>query len=169
MWYGVLWSRPVPFHYRSSNGSNRIQLGGCVMGKSVSVKVKTSVLVEALEQAMIDRKRKFEDSQKAQAEYDKQVKAREAKIAKLIESGKGTIEGNHCESWRDRSDGMVAVNVLLLIPESSLPKKQESPQVYAEWEYNRECEEISNAIRILKMTEQEFVNASTLSSVSKFL
>ena len=31
MWYGVLWSRPVPFHYRSSDGSNRIQLGGCVM------------------------------------------------------------------------------------------------------------------------------------------
>jgi hypothetical protein len=139
------------------------------MGKSVSVKVRTGVLVQALERALANRKQKFEDSQRQQADYQEQVAKHEAKLVKLVKSGKGIIQGTPHREWRDRPNGMVAVGVTLLFPKSAIGESPECGECYAEWEYNKEREEISNAIRVLGMTEQEFVNASTLSSVSKFL
>jgi hypothetical protein len=38
-----------------------------------------------------------------------------------------------------------------------------------EWQYKEQKEEIENAIRILKMTDEETVNTSTYNAVARYL
>jgi hypothetical protein len=38
-----------------------------------------------------------------------------------------------------------------------------------EWQYKEQKEEIENAIRILKMTDEEVVNTSTYNAVARYL
>jgi hypothetical protein len=45
----------------------------------------------------------------------------------------------------------------------------ERPESYSEREFKRDMENISQAIRVLKMTDQTEVNASTYKSVAEYL
>lgn len=42
-------------------------------------------------------------------------------------------------------------------------------ETIAQWEYKQTVEEITNALSILRMTDEEVVNASTMKSIAKFL
>lgn len=140
------------------------------MAKTLQVKVKTSVLVEALNKALAERTKRYADGAKREAEYDKQMNAYRLSMMKLIKSPKATVtEARHYQHWASKDNEKQEVSVTLMVPKALLPKEPERPVVYYEHDYKRDLEEITNAIRILSMTEQEFVNASTLASVSKFL
>ena len=142
------------------------------MGKSLQVKVKTSVLVKALEEAQVVREKRYANQEQEQAKYEKAVEAYNLAVLKLIKAGKGTVEEASRNEWHERHNktkGKTAFSVTLLLPSGSLPDEPKQPEAYAKWTYERDLEEIGNAIRVLKLTDQEFVNASTMASVSKFL
>ena len=142
------------------------------MGKSLQVKVKTSVLVKALEEAQATREKRYANQEQEQAKYEKAVEAYNLAVLKLIKAGKGTVEEASRNEWHERHNktkGKTAFSVTLLLPAGSLPDEPKQPEAYAKWTYERDLEEIGNAIRVLKLTDQEFVNASTMASVSKFL
>ena len=137
----------------------------------LAVKIKTSTLIEALEKALTQREKRWASQEKAQAEYEKQVEAYNEAILKLVKSGKGKIT-DASEGWSHRHDKKAKTkdfNVTVEIPKSLVPEKPEQPEVYREYEYKNEKEEISSSIRVLKMTDQEYVSASTYKSVTQYL
>jgi len=142
------------------------------MGKSLQVKVKTSVLVKALEEAKAVREKRYATQEQEQAKYEKAVEAYNLAVVKLIKAGKGTVEEASRNEWHERHNktkGKMAFSVTLLLPVGSLPDEPKQPEAYPKWHFERDLEEIGNAIRVLNLTDQEFVNASTMASVSKFL
>jgi hypothetical protein len=141
------------------------------MSKSISVKVKVSTLISSLEQALVERHQRFANQEKEQARFEKEKEAYNAAILKLIKS-KGVItEANNQSRWRNNNakSKTVEFGVTMELPRAAVPAEPECPETYSDHRYERETTEIKQAIRVLKMTEQEHVSASTLKSVSEYL
>ena len=57
-----------------------------------------------------------------------------------------------------------------MVSSSELPTQPEREfEQMAAWNYKEVCEEITNALSILRMTDEETVNASTMKSIAKYL
>ena len=143
------------------------------MSKSISVKVKVSTLISSLEKALVERQQRFANQEKEEARFEKEKEAYNLAILKLIKS-KGVVTDASQNRWysssgRNSKSKTTEFQVTMELPKTALPKEPEAPEAYADHRYERETTEIKQAIRVLKMTEQEYVNASTLKSVSEYL
>jgi len=140
------------------------------MSKSISVKVKVSTLISSLEKALVEREQRFANQEKEQALYEKAKESYNLAILKLIKS-KGVVTDASRNRWysSNTKKNTVEFQVTMELPKVALPKEPEHPEAYPDHRYERETTEIKQAIRVLKMTEQEYVNASTLKSVSEYL
>jgi hypothetical protein len=139
---------------------------------TVKVKVKVSVLISHLEKALAEREARYKNQEKDELAYEKAVEAFNLAVVKLIKAGKGEIEEASKNYWysRDRKHkGKVSFSVSVLLPAGALPDEPERPTGYSEHEFKREKEEISQAIRVLKLTDEQLVSASTYNSVAKYL
>jgi hypothetical protein len=137
--------------------------------KAISVKVATTKVIKALEQAL----------NKLELDYTSQ-EANEAKFQKAMEKWKKEVSAyaianiKKAENFRTnyRSwNGTLNIDFDLTgLSESDLPKEPvkdfESMSIY---NYREQKEEISNAIRILKMTDEEVISTSTYQAVSRYL
>ena len=142
------------------------------MAKSLTLKIKRAKIINSLNESLAKRTKRYETQEQERAKYEKAVEAYNLAVVKLIKAGKGTVEEASRNEWHERHNktkGKTAFSVTLLLPSGSLPDEPKQPEAYAKWTYERDLEEIGNAIRVLKLTDQEFVNASTMASVSKFL
>lgn len=140
---------------------------------TVKVKVKVSVLISHLEKALAEREARYKNQEKEQAKYDKAVENYNLSVLKLIKAGKGTIEeANRCRGYyhdKDKRKGQVAFSATIWLNVGSLPDEPEAPETYHKHTYTQECEEITQAIRVLKLTDEQYVSASTYASVAKYL
>ena len=142
------------------------------MTKPISIKVKVSSLISALEKSLAERKKRYETQEQEEAKFEKATEAYNLSVLKLIKAGKGNIEEASRNHWHDRNNknkGKVAFSVIVMLPAGALPNEPERPESYSEREYKRDMENISQAIRVLKMSEQTEVNASTYKSVAEYL
>lgn len=137
----------------------------------LAVKIRTTTLIEALEKALTEREKRWANQEKLKAEYEKADEAYNEAILKLVKSGKGKItDASEGYSFRhDKKSKVKDFNVTIEIPKTLVPKKPEQIVEYREYEYENETKEISSSIRVLKMTEQEYVSASTYKSVTQYL
>jgi hypothetical protein len=136
-------------------------------GKSINVKIATAKVIKALENRLADLKKtqanqaiNEEKFQKAEEKWSKEV----AKLALASISKAENLTANL------RYNGKV--NVDFDIPASliDLPAKPEKDyQTYNDWQYREMFEEIENAIRILKMTDEETVSTSTYNTIARYL
>ena len=140
------------------------------MSKSISVKVKVNTLISSLEKALAERQKRFANQEKEEARFEKEKEAYNLAILKLIKS-KGKVSEAQRSHWRSNNGKSTTVefSVTMELPRASLPKEPEQVSSYPEHRFERETDEIKQAIRVLKMTDQEYVNASTLKSVSEYL
>ena len=139
---------------------------------TMSVKVKVGTLITALEKALAEREKRYATQEQEQAKYEKAVEAYNLAVLKLIKAGKGVVEEasrNHYYDRNGKTKGKVSFSVTVLLPAGALPAEPERPDRYNDYEWKREREEITQAIRVLKMTEQEFVSASTYRSIAQYL
>jgi len=142
------------------------------MSKSLSVKVKTSTLVKALEEALDKREKRWANQEKEMARHKKEVEAYNASILKLVKAGKGTIHDITENKWATRNDKnstTVSFSAEIKLPKSVMPVEPKEIDEMRESTYKMETDDISQALRILKMTDQEYVNASTYKSVAEYL
>ena len=142
------------------------------MSKSLSVKVKTTTLIKALEEALAQREKLWANQEKETERYAKEQEAYNASILKLVKSGKGTITEASENKWYSRHEpkGKTrSFSVTVELPKSVIPTEPKEKQELHEHTYTRETEAIKPGIRILKMTDQEYVNASTYKSVAEYL
>ena len=135
--------------------------------KAISVKIATTKVIKALETKLAEinkdkanQKTNEEKFSKAQEKYNKEV----AKLA-VSAIAKATDLSAH-----KRYNGEIAVSFNLPANTVELPKEPERDfKSYHEWQYNEMIEEIENAIRILKMTDEEVVSTSTYNAIARYL
>jgi hypothetical protein len=112
---------------------------------------------------LVEGKNAITNNEKKRKEYEKTEKAWAKEVADLVfkQISKADVSAN--ENWRGET------NVSISIP-SGLIKLPEKPSIELENELGRyEVQEIENAIRILKMTDEETVNASTFKTIAQYL
>lgn len=136
-------------------------------GKSISVKIATSKVIKALENKLAQLKKdkanqkvNEEKFEKAQEKWNKEV----AKLA-LAQISKATDLSAHTRYNGD-------VNVSFSLPKGTLELPAEPVKdfdTYHDWQYKEMVEEIENAIRILKMTDEEVVSTSTYNAIARYL
>jgi hypothetical protein len=136
-------------------------------GKSINVKIATTKVIKALEAKLAqiqkekaNQKVNEEKFSKAQDKYGKEI----AKLA-LAQIAKAEDVSAHV-----RYGG--SINVSFTLPKGviTLPDEPERDfQQYNDWQYKEMVEEIENAIRILKMTDEEVVSTSTYNTIARYL
>lgn len=139
---------------------------------TVKVKVKVSVLISHLEKALTEREARYKNQEKEQEKYEKAVENYNLAVLKLIKSGKGKLSDasqNHYYHRKNQNKNETEFSVTVLLPKNALPKEPEQPNHYPEHTFLRESDEITQAIRVLKLTDEQYVSASTYASVAKYL
>ena len=136
--------------------------------KAINVKIATPKIITALEASLA----------KLEADYATQ-EANEAKYLKAVEKWKTEVfefaMANVKKSFNLRTNYRSYNNTLnidfdLTVSEKDMPAEPERDFEFIHASTYRESKkELSNAIRILKMTDEETVNTSTYNAVSEYL
>ena len=136
-------------------------------GKSISVKIATSKVIKALE-TKLDQIKKDKANQKVNEE--KFSKAQEKYNKEIAKLALGQISKAENLSAHTRYNGEINVSFCLPKGTIELPKEPEKDfESFHDCQYKEMVEEIENAIRILKMTDEETVSTSTYNSIAKYL
>lgn len=133
------------------------------MSKTVNVRVPKAKLLKALKDAL-------EVKVKEQADYEKSEKAREQQIAdikksivSLVKSGKLTPkEVSFPYSYRNEAQDTVEVTFKHKIVVPQRADFHEHSNKHAQ-------EELSNAIRVLELSDEEYVRTSSYGAVARYL
>ncbi len=138
-------------------------------GKAISVKIATPKVIKALEGALAKLELDYTSQEANEAKYNKAMEKwkKEVSAYAIANIKKAENFRTNFRSW----NGTLNIDFDLTgISESDLPKEPtkdfESMSVY---NYREQKEEIANAIRILKMTDEETVNTSTYNAVARYL
>jgi len=138
-------------------------------GKAISVKIATAKVIQALEQALNKLELDWTSQEANEAKYEK---AREKYNKALQEFAIANIKKaeNFRTSYRSYNNKINIDYDIVVTKESDLPvePEREYEQMHNH-EYRTQKEEIANAIRILKMTDEEVVNTSTYNAVARYL
>jgi hypothetical protein len=133
--------------------------------KPISVKVTRESLIDALRNALADRKERLKKGKADQEAHDKAVEAWQKAITAFIKTGKAKVTlVTHSAGWRNEQE---SVSVTMEIP-ASLPFPK-APDADNSWTLGTEIEELENAIAILQMSAEEYVNASTYNGVARLI
>ena len=136
-------------------------------GKSINVKIATSKVIKALENRLVQLKKDKVNQKANEEKFDKACKAYNKEIAKLAIAQMTKAEDL---SASKRYDGRVHVEFYLPKNSIDLPEAPEKDyETFHEWQYKEMVDEIENAIRILKMTDEEVVSTSTYNSIARYL
>lgn len=136
--------------------------------KAISVKIATPKVIKALETALVKLESDYASQEANEAKYQKAYKTWQKEIGKFAIANFSKAENlrTNYRSWSKTLN----VDFDIITEESSFPvepqKDFESISIHA---YREQKEEIANAIRILKMTDEETVNTSTYNAVARYL
>jgi hypothetical protein len=136
--------------------------------KAISVKIATPKVIKALESALAKLESDYTSQeaneakfQKAQEKYKKELIAYATKHIAKAENFR-----TNYRSWNNQLN----IDFDLTVSETELPSSPERDfEQIGRHDYTSQKEELSNAIRILKMTDEEVVNTSTYNAVARYL
>lgn len=137
-------------------------------GKAISVKIATPKVIKALESALTKLEIDYAEQESNEAKYEK---ARKAYQKELVDHAVANIKKaeNFRTSYRAWNNTL-NIDFDLTVAEKDLPKEPNRDFVtMSVYEYKEKHNELSNAIRILKMTDEEVVNTSTYNAVAQYL
>ena len=137
-------------------------------GKAISVKIATPKVIKALESALAKLESDYASQEANEAKYQKAFeKHKKELIAYAVKNiSKAENFRTNYRSWNN----LLNIDFDLTVSEASLPKQPERDfTTMNEYEFRNQKEEIENAIRILKMTDEEVVNTSTYNAVARYL
>ncbi len=137
-------------------------------GKAISVKIPTERVIKALEQSLNKLELDWTSQEANEAKYNKAMEKWRKEVAKFAMDRFAKAENlrTNYRSWNKTLN----VDFDITVNESDFPKEPERDYVTLhQHSYNEQKEEISNAIRILKMTDEETVNTSTYNAVARYL
>ena len=136
-------------------------------GKAINVKIATPKIIKALNEALDKLNKDYAEATKANKAWEKDVDTWKEKCVQLAVKHIAKAENFRVSTnWRHQT------NVDFDIP-ASVVKFPEAPESLKnqmpEWQYEQDKAELENAIRILKLTDEEVVSTSTYNAVARFL
>ena len=136
--------------------------------KAISVKIATPKVIKALESALAKLELDYTSQEANEAKHNKAMEKYKKELITYAVANIKKAENfrTNYRSWNNQLN----IDFDLTVTESDLPKEPvkdfESMSIY---NYREQKEEIANAIRILKMTDEEVVNTSTYNAVARYL
>jgi predicted nucleic acid-binding protein len=138
------------------------------MSRAITVKVATPKVIKALETKLATIKKDYAEQganeakfQKAQEKWRKELQQYALDNIKKAENFR-----TNYRQWNNTLN----IDFDLTVAEKDLPKEPERDYtVMHQHSYNEIVEDITNALTILKMTDEETVNASTMKQIAKYL
>ena len=137
-------------------------------GRTLNVKIPTQKVIKALEQALNKLELDYTSQDEAEGKYQKAMDEWRKEVIKFAMDNIAKAE-NMRTNYRQWTHSL-NVDFDLTVKENEFPAepKRES-EVMNQHAYCEMKEEISNAIRILKMTDEETVSTSTYNSIARYL
>jgi hypothetical protein len=136
--------------------------------KAISVKIATPKVIKALEEALAKLEKDYASQAENEAKHEKAMEKWRKEVAKFAMANFAKAENlrTNYRSWNKSLN----VDFDLTVNETDFPKEPERNYVTMhQHTYNEQKEEISNAIRILKMTDEETVSTSTYNAIARYL
>ena len=137
-------------------------------GKAISVKIPTERVIKALEGSLATLEVNWTSQEANEAKYNKAMEAWKKEIGQwaIDHFSKAENLRTNYRSWNN----CLNVDFDIITKEGNFPAEPEKDYTNLhKHEYENQKEEISNAIRILKMTDEEVVNTSTYNAVARYL
>ena len=136
-------------------------------GRSINVKIPTIKVIKALETKLEKIKKDYANQNVNEAKHEKAVEKWSKEVATLAMAHTGLVkEVTANVRWTGE------INVEFNLPKGTfqIPARPEKDyEVVSSYQYKETVEEIENAIRILKLTDEEVVSTSTYNSIAKYL
>ena len=136
-------------------------------GKAISVKIATTKVIKALETKLAQIQKDKANQATNEEKFNKAHEKWSKEVAKLA---LGAI--TKAEEVRANTRWNGEINVDFNLPKGSIELPDEPKKDYEtfhDWQYKEMVEEIENAIRILKMTDEEVVSTSTYNAIARYL
>jgi hypothetical protein len=136
--------------------------------KSISVKIATPKVIKALETRLAELETNYANQEANEAKY---VKAQEKWKKEITAYAVANIKKaenfrTNYRSWNNTLN----IDFDLTVTQSDLPAEPEREfEQMGRHTYLEQKQEIENAIRILKMTDEEVVNTSTYNAIARYL
>ena len=138
------------------------------MSRAITVKVATPKVIKALETKLETVKKDYASQEANEAKYEKARKAWQKEISDYAIANIKKAENfrTNYRSWNNSLN----IDYDLTVSEKDLPKEpQRDFVIMHQHTYNEMVEDITNALTILKMTDEETVNASTMKQIARYL
>ena len=137
-------------------------------GKAISVKIPTQRVIDALTQSLAKLELDYTSQEAKEAQYQIAYKAWQKQLADFAIANFSKAE-NIRTNYRSYSKTL-NIDFDIIGSESNFPAEPVKDfDTIHQHNYREQKEEISNAIRILKMTDEETVNTSTYNAVARYL
>jgi hypothetical protein len=137
-------------------------------GKAINVKIATPKVIKALETKLAELNKSWATQGENEAKYEKAREKWRKEVGKFAIANVAKAE-NFRTSYRSWNKTL-NVDFDLTCNEGDFPAEpQRDFEVLHQHSYNEMKEEIENAIRILKMTDEEVVNTSTYNAIARYL
>ena len=137
-------------------------------GKAISVKIPTQRVITALETKLAELETNWTNQEANEAKYQKEFEKYRKTLQDFAIANikKATNFRTNYRSWNNNLN----IDFDLTVSEKELPSEPERDFVTMhDHEYRSQKEEMLNAIRILKMTDEEVVSTSTYQAVARYL
>lgn len=138
------------------------------MSRAITVKVATPKVIKALETKLATVKKEYAEQGANEAKYEKARKAWQKEVVEYAVSNIKKAENfrTNYRSW----NSTLNIDFDLTVLEKDLPTEPVRDfTTMHQHTYNEIVEDISNALTILKMTDEETVNASTMKQIARYL
>ena len=135
--------------------------------QGINVKVPRAKVIKALEQALVKLDTNYKSQEANEAKYKTAQERWQKQVAKLATAKFGRAENVRVNvRWNN------VVNIDFDLPAGAVKLPEEPKkdfEVIPDWQYKDNKEEIENAIRVLKMCDDELISTATYGGITKYL
>jgi hypothetical protein len=138
------------------------------MSRAITVKVATPKVIKALETRLATLEKDYASQEANEAKFQKKHEAWKKEIGKWAIANFSKAENlrTNYRSWNKTLN----VDFDITVSEKEFPTEPEKDyEIIHQHNYREMKEDITNALTILKMTDEETVNASTMKQIAKYL
>jgi hypothetical protein len=138
------------------------------MSRAITVKVATPKVIKALETRLATLEKDYASQSVNETKFQKAQEAWRKEIGKWAIANFSKAENlrTNYRSWNNTLN----VDFDIITKEGNFPAEPEKDfEVIHQHSYREMKEDITNALTILKMTDEETVNASTMKQIAKYL
>ena len=137
----------------------------------VNVKIKREVVIQRLEEALKERQDYPKKIKALKDKYDKEYEKWKKDILAIVKKCQIDDEDNsifyHSPSYNRQS--FYEVRVTYKVPRKLMVEQPKNPDDKGDWQIDQEVKEITENLRLLKLTDDTYINVSSYRAVSQYL